>query len=88
MNVLRSGSMLVATAMSLMLARALPAQMGLAVGTKAPNAAVLTLDGRLLGIRLRSVITQGGLNDVRTVGSVKCRVESCTINCVAWLSAT
>ncbi len=41
-------SMLVAGAMSLMLARALPAQdpMGLAVGTKAPAAAVQTLDGK------------------------------------------
>jgi thiol-disulfide isomerase/thioredoxin len=33
-------------AMSLMLARALPAQMGLAVGAKAPGAAVQTLDGK------------------------------------------
>jgi thiol-disulfide isomerase/thioredoxin len=43
---MRAVSVFAIGAMSLMLARALPAQMGLAVGAKAPGAAVQTLDGK------------------------------------------
>ncbi|MBK5187756.1 MAG: TlpA family protein disulfide reductase [Gemmatimonadaceae bacterium] len=48
MSTLRTVSMLAIGAVSLMLARALPAQdpMGLAVGAKAPGAIVQTLDGK------------------------------------------
>ena len=51
--------MIVSAAMSLMLARALPAQdpMGLAVGTKAPGAMVQTLDGKR--VDLSSFIGKG-----------------------------
>jgi thiol-disulfide isomerase/thioredoxin len=48
----RTSTMLVVGAMSLMLARTLPAQdpMGLAVGAKAPGAAVETLDGKRIDL--------------------------------------
>ena len=56
---LQLAAMIVCGALSLMLARALPAQdpMGLAVGTKAPGAMVQTLDGKR--IDLASFIGKG-----------------------------
>ena len=59
MRILRSVSMLVIGAVSLMLARALPAQdpLGLPVGAKAPGAKVQTLDGKT--VDLSSYIEKG-----------------------------